>query len=112
MFEDVLGRRKYLPFEFFQHYSVFTTFLQESFNGIPGQRYVMNRQYQLMDARNNIIENKTWRQLVGRRSQVKMLVILDAVDDVFVDGMGCPRCSTSAPFAKPNMDVQWYEITL
>jgi hypothetical protein len=108
LFEDVLGRRKYLPVEFFQHFSVFSTFLWESFDGLPGQRYVSNQQYQLIDANSNIIDSKMWHQSVVRRSRITMSVILDAVTDEFVDGLACPRCSTSEAFAKPDMSIQWY----
>jgi hypothetical protein len=109
LFEDVLGRRKYLPLEFFQHYSIFSSFLQEFFDGLPGQQYVSRRQYQLTDANSNIISSKIWHQSVVRRPKVTMSIILDTVGDELVDGLACPRCSTSETFAKPNMSIQWYE---
>lgn len=37
-----------------------------------------------------------------------MTIILDPVDDELIDGLTCPRCSTSEPFAEPNMSVEWY----
>ncbi len=42
LFEDVLGRRKNLPVEFFQYYDVFSTFLRKSFQGFPREKYVVN----------------------------------------------------------------------
>jgi hypothetical protein len=108
LFEDVLGRRKYLPIEFFQHYSVFSSFLRESFDGLPGQRYVFHKQYQLTDANNNIISSKIWHQSVVRRPKVAMSIILDPVVDELVDSLACPRCSKSETFAKPDMSIQWY----
>jgi hypothetical protein len=109
LFEDVLGRRKYLPIEFFQHYSVFSSFLQESFDGLPGQQYVSRQQYQLTDANSNIISSKIWHHSVVRRPKVTMSIILDPVRDELVDGLACPRCATSETFAKPDMSIQWYE---
>ena len=108
LFEDVLGRQKFLPVEFFQHYRVFNSFLQESFVGLPGQRYVSNRQFQLMDAKNNVINSSMWRQSVVKRTKVAMTVVLDTVQDELVDGLACPRCSTTESFAKPNSSIQWY----
>jgi hypothetical protein len=108
LFEDVLGRRKYLPIEFFQHYSVFSSFLQESFDGLPGQQYVSRRQYQLTDANSNIINSKIWHRSVARKPKVTMSIILEPVVDDLFDNLACPRCSTSETFAKPNMSIQWY----
>jgi hypothetical protein len=56
-----LGRQKYLPVGFFQHCTIFNSFLLEYFDGLPGQQYVSRRQYQLTDANSNIIDNKIWR---------------------------------------------------
>jgi hypothetical protein len=108
LFEDVLGRRKYLPVEFFQHYSVFSAFLKESFEGAPGQRYVTNRQYQLYDANNSVIESNKWQGAVVKRSKVTMSIVLDKLTDELVDEMACPRCWASEKFAKPGMTIQWY----
>jgi hypothetical protein len=38
-----------------------------------------------------------------------MSIILDPVVDELVDGLACPRCSISEPFAEPDMSFQWYE---
>jgi hypothetical protein len=108
LFEDVLGRQKYLPVEFFQHYSVFVTFLQESYDGKPGQRYVLSRQYRLQDADYKVINGRKWHQVIARRSKVTMSVILDALSDILLDGMACPRCLTAECFSKPGMNIQWY----
>lgn len=104
LFEDVLGRRKYLPVDFFQHYSVFSSFLRESFEGVPGQKYVLNQQYRLNDVDNDIVDSGKWRQTVIRRSKVTMSVVLDYVNDV---EMACPRCWTSERSSKPGANIQW-----
>jgi hypothetical protein len=107
LFDDVLGRQKYLPVEFFQHYSVFVAFLQESFYGKLGQRYVLSRQYRLQDADNKVINGRKWHQVIARGSKVTMSVILDVLSDILLDGMVCPRCLTTECFSKPGMNIQW-----
>ncbi|TVY38143.1 hypothetical protein LSUB1_G002853 [Lachnellula subtilissima] len=89
LFEDVLGRRKYLPIEFFQHYNVFNTFLRESFTGVPGQRYVLNQQYRLTDSRNELVDSTTWRKTITNRSKIMMSVMLEKLTE---DEVSCPRC--------------------
>ncbi|TVY49065.1 hypothetical protein LOCC1_G001366 [Lachnellula occidentalis] len=108
LFEDVLGRRKYLPVEFFQHYNVFNTFLRESFTGVPGQRYVFNQQYRLTDSRNELVDSTIWKQTIEKRSKIMMAVILGKLTE---DEISCPSSSCSLiyttnvsvnDFAKPN----------
>jgi hypothetical protein len=108
LFEDFLGRQRYLPVEFFQHYNTFVAFLEESFDGKPGQRYVFSRQYRLQDPKNNVINERKWHEAVAQRSNVTMSVILDTITDILVDGMACPRCLTADCFSKPGMNIQWY----
>lgn len=108
LFKDVLGRQKYLPVEFFQHYNVFNSFLQESFTGLPGQRYISKRQFHLTDGNNDVISSKVWQQTVVQRSKIVMTVVLDAVEDELIDGLACPRCSTLETFAKPDTTIEWY----
>jgi hypothetical protein len=107
LFEDVLGRRKYLTVEFFQHYNVFNTFLKESFTGVPGQKYVFNQQYQLTGSNNEIVDRKTWQQTVAKRSKVVMSVMLEKMAE---EGVSCPRYWMPESSTKLGINVQWYSI--
>ena len=108
LFEHVFGRQKYLPVEFFQHYNVFVTFLEESFDGKPGQRYVLSRQFRLQDAKNNAINGRKWHEAISKRSNITMSVILDTMTAILVDGTACPRCLTAGYFSESDMNIQWH----
>jgi len=107
LFEDVLGRRKYLPIEFFQHYNVFNTFLRESFTGAPGQRYVFNQQYRLNDSRNELVDSTTWRKTIKNRSKIMMSVMLEKLTE---DEVSCPRCWMPESSTQLGTIVQWLAL--
>ncbi|KAF1976696.1 hypothetical protein BU23DRAFT_32573 [Bimuria novae-zelandiae CBS 107.79] len=50
-FEDVLGRSKILPYEYFRYIEVFNSFLEAQFRGLPGERKVLQRQYLILHAK-------------------------------------------------------------
>lgn len=111
LFEDVLGRRKYLPIEFFQHYNVFNTFLRESFMGVPGQRYIFNQQYRLADSKNELVDSTTWQETIIKRSNIITSVMLEKLTDD-EDGTSCPRCWMPKTSTEQSVVVQWYRTSV
>ncbi|KAJ4375956.1 hypothetical protein N0V83_001235, partial [Neocucurbitaria cava] len=62
-FEDVLGRTKYLPYEYFRHIEVFDSYLQTQFKGLPGEQKVLQRRYLILHSGQNdnpITINAEW----------------------------------------------------
>lgn len=103
LFEDVLGRRKYLPVELFQNFTVFNTFLRESFIGVPGQEYVNGRRYQLTNAENTVVDHSDWQKTVLRRSKIAMFILLERIVE---DEVVCPRCWMPESSKKVSVSVQ------
>lgn len=80
-FEDVLGRTKTLPYEYFRHWEVFESMLRCEFKGIPGEEKVSQGQYLLMNGTStkNRIEGEAWQQRVFPGTKVKMSVIMQKI---------------------------------
>ncbi|KAF4464232.1 hypothetical protein FALBO_8937 [Fusarium albosuccineum] len=49
-FEDVLGRKVTLQYDFFRHWPNFNAFLHSQFQNCPGESYVAKKQYYILDA--------------------------------------------------------------
>ena len=47
----MLGRTKFLPYEFFQHYEHLIAFLDVTFKDKPGEDRVKKRHFLIMDAK-------------------------------------------------------------
>lgn len=91
LFEDALGRKASLPFQYFQHFPVFMARLQCEFKGLPGERRVIRKQFRLFDAeRSDIpITEKDWQARVVPGASLSMAVV---VNNAYCLGTSCPRC--------------------
>ena len=91
-FEDVLGRTKNLPYEYFRHWEVFESMLRCEFRGFPGEAKVLQGQYLLLGStlEKDQIDKDAWRQRVFPGSRVKMSILMQ---DLGVTSGFCPRPS-------------------
>ena len=136
-FEDVLGRTKTLPYEYFRHWEVFESMLRCEFKGFPGEAKVLQGQYLLLDStlEKNEIDRDAWRQRVFPGSRVKMSVLMQHLGATSgscprpscngrVDGLRgltvhhCPACGLafvpqrSLHTEGQSLDVAWLGATL
>ena len=89
-FEDVLGRTKALPYEYFRHWDVFESMLRCEFKGVPGEAKVLQGQYLLINSTSekDQIDRDVWQQRVFPGTKVKMSVLLQNL--AATSGV-CPR---------------------
>ena len=136
-FEDVLGRTKTLPYEYFRHWEVFESMLRCEFRGFPGEAKVLQGQYLLMNSTlaNDQIDRDAWQQRVFPGTRVKMSVLMQNLGATSglcprpscngkVDGLKgltvyhCPACGLAFVPQRPlhtegqSLDVAWPGATL
>ena len=89
-FEDVLGRKKLLPYDYFRHWDVFNSMLRCEFKGLPGERKVCTGDYVLMDSQKQGVtfKKEAWPLMVFPVTKIKMSVVLETFHVV---GGFCPR---------------------
>ena len=89
-FEDVLGRNKLLPYDYFRHWDVFDSMLRCEFRGLPGEQKVIGGDYDLLDNQVHgvTIGKEAWQRMVFPGTKIKMSVILETFEVV---GGFCPR---------------------
>lgn len=89
-FEDVLGRKKLLPYDYFRHWDVFDSMLRCEFKGLPGEWKVRTGDYVLMDGQVQgvTISKEAWQRMVFPGTHIKMSIVLRAFR---VLGGFCPR---------------------
>ena len=89
-FEDVLGRKKLLPYEYFRHWDVFDSMLRCEFKGLPGEWKVRTGDYVLMNSKVQgvTISRESWQRMVFPGTHIRMSVVLRAFR---VLGGSCPR---------------------
>ncbi|KAH8742784.1 hypothetical protein BGZ57DRAFT_382080 [Hyaloscypha finlandica] len=116
-FEDVLGRTKHLPYQFFRYWPMLVTYLQMEFRDLPGERLVNEGQYYIMDARSNgrSITDTEWERYVFPGAHVMMSMIVTS----FLRGKGMcsrPNCtkrtqledSPSSMFQCPDCGTRYF----
>ncbi|KAF2650852.1 hypothetical protein K491DRAFT_696944 [Lophiostoma macrostomum CBS 122681] len=94
LFEDVLGRTRSLPYEYFRYPEVFQSFLKTQFQGLPGERSVLKGQYLIHDAKSNHepVWDEEWVCAVFPGSILKMSTVIAGVKGL-KDEDHCPhRC--------------------
>ena len=136
-FEDVLGRTKTLPYEYFRHWEVFESMLRCEFRGFPGEAKVLQGQYLLMNSTltKDKIDRDAWQQRVFPGTRVKMSVLMQNLGATSglcprpscngkVDGLKgltvyhCPACGLVFVPQRPlhtegqSLDVAWPGATL
>ena len=89
-FEDVLGRKKLLPYDYFRHWDVFDSMLRCEFKGLPGEQKVTGGDYVLIDSQvqGTTIRKEAWQRMVFPGTKIKMSVVLETFQVV---GGFCPR---------------------
>ena len=89
-FEDVLGRKKLLPYDYFRHWDVFDSMLRCEFKGLPGEQKVIGGNYVLMNSQLHgvTIGKESWQRMVFPGTEIKMSVVLETFEVV---GGFCPR---------------------
>jgi len=92
-FEDVLGRSRTLPYEYFRHIDVFRAFLRTEFRGLPGEQQVLTKQYTIMDTRNDdvSIEDDAWGVVVFPGATLVMTVLVEILMANRKTAANCPR---------------------
>ncbi|KAI9783622.1 MAG: hypothetical protein M1816_001213 [Peltula sp. TS41687] len=99
-FEDVLGRTRELPYEYFRHWEPFEGFLRAEFKGIPGESKVLDGQYHILDSKRQcaLISKEAWTQSVFPGADLTMSMIMAFVRS---RSGSCPRPSCTG---KPILD--------
>ena len=89
-FEDVLGRTKDLPYEYFHHWPIFESRLHCEFRGLPGEQKVLQGSYVLLNSTvaDMQISKEAWERTVFPGTKVKMSVIME---DLRRYKFSCPR---------------------
>ena len=89
-FEDVLGRKKLLPYGYFRHWDVFESMLRCEFKDLPGEQKVRGGDYVLMDSQVQgvTIRKEAWQRMVFPGTKIMMSVVLETFQVV---GGLCPR---------------------
>ena len=89
-FEDVLGRKKLLPYDYFRHWDVFDSMLRCEFKGLPGEEKVTGGDYVLIESQvqGTTIRMEAWQRMVFPGTKIKMSVVLETFH---VFGGFCPR---------------------
>ncbi|KAF5636747.1 uncharacterized protein FTJAE_5943 [Fusarium tjaetaba] len=94
-FEDVLGRRTTLQFDFFRHWANVDIFLNKQFENCPGQRYIAKKQYFLLGA--DLATNKpnsnveiAWKAMARPGCQISMSIKMITEQQVVSDAK-CPN---------------------
>ncbi|KAJ4579705.1 hypothetical protein HRR86_003057 [Exophiala dermatitidis] len=95
LFEDVLGRSKLLPYEFFQHIDMVDTFLRNHFKGLPGEDRVGQKAYVLLDmgSGGSEIAPEEWRNTIFPGAKVEMSILLENIYSS--RGSRCPKADCS-----------------
>jgi hypothetical protein len=78
LFEDALGVPLRVPFSTCEHFKIFSAFVEVHFEGKPGFRQVVRRNYHLTigDSRGVVIEHSNWKDLVKPRSRISMAMLM------------------------------------
>ncbi|CAO2647556.1 Nn.00g084780.m01.CDS01 [Neocucurbitaria sp. VM-36] len=78
-FEDVLGRTKSLPYEYFRHIEVFNSYLRIQFKGLPGEQKVLQRQYLILDTSPNgsLISEEEWGNMIFPGASLVMSALVE-----------------------------------
>jgi len=78
LFEDALGVPLRVPFSTCEHFKIFSAFVEVHFEGKPGFRHVVHRNYHLTigDSRGVVIEHSNWKDLVKPRSRISMTMLM------------------------------------
>ena len=112
-FEDVLGRKKLLPYDYFRHWDVFDSMLRCEFKGLPGEQKVIGGDYVLMDSQVHgvTIGKEAWQRMVFPGTKIKMSSVLETFQVV---GGFCPRpnCPGTVEISAKNPVVHCPVCTL
>lgn len=78
LFEDALGVPLRVPFSTCEHSKIFSAFIEVHFEGKPGFRQVVHRNYHLTigDSRGAVIEHSNWKYLVKPGSRISMAMLM------------------------------------
>ena len=89
-FEDVLGRKKFLPYDYFRHWDAFDSMLRCEFKNLPGEQKVTFGDYVLINSQVQgvTIGKEAWQRMVFPGTKIKMSVVLETFQVV---GGFCPR---------------------
>ena len=89
-FEDVLGRKKLLPYDYFRHWDVFDAMLRCEFKDLPGEQKVRGGDYVLMNSQvqGMTIGKEAWQRMVFPGTKIRMSVVLETFQVV---GNFCPK---------------------
>jgi hypothetical protein len=92
-FEDVLGRSKNLPYEYFRHIDVFRAFLETEFRGLPGEQQVFDKQYSIMDTQrqSTLVSEEDWAMTVFPGATLVMSVLVEMMVAQQMAAAKCPR---------------------
>lgn len=105
IFDDALGRTRYLPFEFFQHWDVFLPYLHKTFEQVPGLYNLTRRRYHLINSRTGtIIDPQMWTANVRPGSRLSMAMVVFKISST---ERACPHCGGTQKWTGPDTFATW-----
>jgi len=105
IFDDALGRTRYLPFEFFQHWDVFLPYLHKTFEQVPGLYNLTRRRYHLVNSRTGtIIDPQMWTASVRPGSRLSMAMVIFKTSST---KRACPHCGGTQKWTGPDSFATW-----
>ncbi|KAI3318289.1 hypothetical protein HD806DRAFT_549318 [Xylariaceae sp. AK1471] len=81
IFEDVLGRRHLLPFQYFRSWNTFQSMLEDNFKDCPGEEQVLLGDYRLTNVKryDSILSKVNWESTVEPGTEVVMSILMEFV---------------------------------
>ncbi|PQE31543.1 Ankyrin repeat-containing protein [Rutstroemia sp. NJR-2017a WRK4] len=108
LFEDAIGRRKWLPCLQFQHWENFYGLLVDSFQGTSGLNRVLNGQFVVLNSYNEVpIHKRMWRSGIQPKSRIHMAIIVESIA-AGKNKCATPSCPGQIDFGKNEITGQWY----
>lgn len=106
--EDALGRTMSLPFEHFKYWPVLEARLKEAFVGLPGELFVKENQFHILNMRAEgdlILTKKNWSRAIS--SGAKLAMSIHFPNTIFRE-RSCPRCQFGEVVPPVGRWTQWY----
>ncbi|MCJ1244587.1 hypothetical protein MMC30_001785 [Trapelia coarctata] len=110
-FEDVLGRSKRLPYEYFRHAEIFEVFIRTSFLDVPGKSEVSDNKFRLLTSNGKQLSWKTWEKY----AKPGVAVFMSIEKNILLGEQGhCPRCweieATSASTSSRGVTCSYCQL--
>ncbi|KAK4465439.1 hypothetical protein QBC42DRAFT_12890 [Cladorrhinum samala] len=102
-FEDALGRRYALQYEFYRHWPAFESFLRRNFKQTPGESYVKSGQFLIIDSRTDhlVFSQASWEVVTAPGCELSMSIRMRSFQ--IGSGHHCPRPNCDGRVSKSEL---------